>query len=66
MELPRKIVEGATTLDSVSFERLRDEWLRPPYNQYGLDLLREKARNERDLHQYYQGHAPLRVTPERR
>ena len=61
MQIPDKAVESATELDRASFERLREKWFRPPYDQYGLNLLRQMKTNELVLTQYYCGRAPYEL-----
>ncbi len=61
MLISDKIVDSVTELDRVSFERLREKWFRPHYDQTGLDLLRQRATSEQILTQYYRGRAPYEL-----
>ena len=61
MRIPESVRDKFQPLDSASFERIRKEKLRPSYNRTGLDLLRQKAQNERNLRELYRGRAPYEL-----
>ncbi len=48
-------------LDQSSFEKLRNEKLRPQYNLDGLRILRLQAQRERDLRELYRNRAPYEL-----
>ena len=51
----------STKLDQSSFEKLRNEKLRPQYNLDGLKILRLQAQRERDLRELYRNRAPYEL-----
>ena len=54
-------LEVYKVLDKDTFQHLRKETFQPPFNRYGLDLMREKASRELILEQYYAGRAPYEL-----
>jgi len=54
-------LEKIRPLNRSSFERLRDEKLRPQFNLDGLRILRLQAGRERDLRELYRNRAPYEL-----
>jgi hypothetical protein len=62
MAVPFKAVLGELMpFDQVSFEGLVSGKLRPSYDRQGLYLLRERAKNERNLRELYRMRAPYEL-----
>jgi len=53
--------EISSLLDYVTFDRLREKKLRPPFDIHGLRLLKLQASRERDLRELYEGRAPYEL-----
>jgi hypothetical protein len=61
MQIQQNLSRLLAQVSCSSFETIKKSEFRPPQDQYGLELLREKAKNEKNMRELYRGRAPYEL-----